>query len=117
MPTYRFRNNETGEEFDDFLSNSRREELLEKNPHISQVPVPFGIVSTTGTIDGKTDAGWKEVLSRVTDAHPDSPLADRFGDNRSSAKKRVESIGKKHGMVRKSGGQDVSKLSTTYKTT
>ena len=79
MPTYRFRNNETGEEFDDFISNSRREELLEKNPHISQVPMPFGIVSTTGTIDGKTDGGWKEVLSKAAEAHPDSPLADRYG--------------------------------------
>ena len=77
MPTYRFRNNETGEEFDDFISNSRREELLEKNPHISQVPMPFGIVSTTGSIDSKTDGGWKEVLNKVTDAHPHRPLADR----------------------------------------
>ena len=78
MPTYRFRNNETGEEFDDFISNSRREELLEKNPHISQVPMTFGIVSTTGTVDSKTDDGWKEVLSKVSEKHPDSPLADRY---------------------------------------
>ena len=86
MPTYRFRNNETGEEFDDFISNSRREELLEKNPHISQVPMPFGIVSTTGSIDSKTDDGWKEVLNKVTDAHPDSPLADRY------AKKSIKDV-------------------------
>ena len=79
MPTYRFRNNDTGEEFDDFISNSRREELLEKNPHISQVPVPFGIVSTTGSIDSKTAGGWKEVLGKVSEKHPDSPLADRYG--------------------------------------
>jgi len=78
MPTYRFRNNETGEEFDDFISNSRREELLEKNPHISQVPMPFGIVSITGSIDSKTDNGWKEVLGKVSEKHPDSPLADRY---------------------------------------
>jgi hypothetical protein len=78
MPTYRFKNNETGEEFDDFISNSRREELLEKNPHISQVPMPFGIVSITGSIDSKTDNGWKEVLNKVSEKHPDSPLADRY---------------------------------------
>ena len=63
------------------------------------------------------DGGMKEVFSRVAEAHPNSPLADRFYDNRSAAKKKVESIGKKHGMVRKSGGQDVSKLTNTYKTT
>ena len=63
------------------------------------------------------DGGMKEVFSRVAEAHPNSPLADRFGDHRSAAKKKVESIGKKHGMVRKSGGQDVSKLTNTYNTT
>ena len=86
MPTYRFKNDETGEEFDDFISNSRREELLEKNPHTSQVPTPFGIVSTTGSIDSKTDGGWKEVLNKVTDAHPDSQLADRY------AKKSIKDV-------------------------
>ena len=34
-----------------------------------------------------------------------------------NAQKKVEGIGKKHGMVRKSGAQDVSKLTNTYKTT
>ena len=63
------------------------------------------------------DGGMKEVFSRVAEAHPNSPLADRFGDNRSAAQKKVEGIGKRHGLVRKSGGQDVSKLTTTYKTT
>ena len=86
MLTYRFKNDETGEEFDDFISNSRREELLKKNPHISQLPTPSGIVSTTGSIDSKTDGGWKEVLNKVTDAHPDSPLADRY------AKKSIKDV-------------------------
>ena len=79
MPTFKFRNTETGEEFEDFLSNARREELLEKNPHIKQMPSSFAIVSTTGTIDGKTDDGWKEMQSKIAEAHPDSPFADRYG--------------------------------------
>ena len=95
MPTYRFKNNETGEEFDDFISNSRREELLEKNPHISQVPTPFGIVSTIGSIDSKTDGGWKEVLGKVTDAHPDSPLADRYG-KKSIKEVKTKQVVEKH---------------------
>ena len=85
MPTYRFRNNETGEEFDDFINNSRREELLKKILTYLKYQC-FGIVSTTGTIDGKTDDGWKEVLNKVTDAHPDSPLADRY------AKKSIKDV-------------------------
>jgi len=57
-----------------------------------------------------------EVFSRVAEAHPNSPLADRFGDNRTNAKKKVEGVGRKHGLV-KDGGQVVPKLSNTYKTT
>lgn len=80
MPTFKFRNNETGEEFEDFLSNDTREDLLSKNPHITQVPTGFSIVSTTGdNIDAKTDAGWKEVLAKGAEAHPDSELGQRYG--------------------------------------
>ena len=103
MPTYRFRNNETGEEFDDFISNSRREELLEKNPHISQVPMPFGIVSTTGSIDSKTDNGFEEVLSKAAEAHPNSPLAERYG-RKSVKQTQVDRVRKKHMNRKLKGG-------------
>ena len=66
MPTFRFMNNETGEQFDDFLSNSRREELLEKNPHITQVPTPFAIVSTVATtVAVKLMMGLKKCYKRL----------------------------------------------------
>lgn len=78
MPTYKFFNSETNEEFEDFLSISKKEELLEKNPHIKQVPTSFGIVSGTGSVESKTDNTWKEVLSKVSEAHPDSPMAERY---------------------------------------
>ena len=58
----------------------------------------------------------KEVFSRVAEGHPNSPLADRFGDNRSITKKKVESLGRKHGLI-KDGSQVVPELSNTYKTT
>ena len=79
MPTYRFLNTETGEEFEDFLTNSRKIELLEKNLHIQQMPVMFAITSMVGSFDSKTDDTWKEVLSKVAEAHPDSEVAKRHG--------------------------------------
>ena len=37
MPNYNnFRNNETGEEFEEFFTISGREEFLKSNPHITQ---------------------------------------------------------------------------------
>uniref|UniRef100_A0A6C0JSR6 Uncharacterized protein n=1 Tax=viral metagenome TaxID=1070528 RepID=A0A6C0JSR6_9ZZZZ len=79
MPTYRFRNKETGEEFEDILSISKKEELLLKNPDIEQLITGCMIVTSIGSLDSKTSDGWKEVLSKVAENHPASPLADRYG--------------------------------------
>lgn len=79
MPTFKFLNTETGEQFEDFLSNSKKEELLGKNPHIQQMPLSFAIASMVGSIDSKTDNSWKEVLSKVAEAHPDSNVGERYG--------------------------------------
>ena len=79
MPTYRFLNKQTGEEFDDFLSISAKEELLEKNSHIQQVLTTFGISSMVGDIHSKTDDTWKEVLSKVAEAHPNSKVGQQHG--------------------------------------
>ena len=65
MPTYLFLNNDTGEFFEDFLTNSKKQDLLSKNPHIQQIPAPFAITSMEGTYHGKTDDTWKEVLSKL----------------------------------------------------
>jgi hypothetical protein len=79
MPTYLFLNNDTGEFFEDFLTNSKKQDLLSKNPHIQQIPAPFAITSMEGTHHGKTDDTWKEVLSKVAEAHPESTVGQRYG--------------------------------------
>ena len=94
MPTFTFRNTKTGEEFDDFLTNSKREELLKKNPHIKQMPSMFSIAGGTGDRI-KNDAGWHEVLAKGAEAHPDSQLGQRYG--RKSAKQiKTDAVIAKH---------------------
>lgn len=95
MPLYQFRNTETGEEFEDLISIANKEELLEKNPHIKQVPTTFGIVSGVGSIDSKTDDTWKEVLSKVAEAHPDSPVGQRY-HRQSQLEIKTKQIVQKH---------------------
>jgi hypothetical protein len=75
MPTYKFLNTETNEEFDDFISISRKEELIRLNPHIQQIIEAPAIVSRSST--NKVPDGFKDVLSKVADAHPESPLGER----------------------------------------
>ena len=77
MPIYTFYNKKTKKEFDEMMSISEMEEYKEKNPHISQVITGLNIVSGVGSI--KQDGGWKDNLSRIAEAHPNSPLADRYG--------------------------------------
>jgi hypothetical protein len=94
MPTFRFLDTETGEEFEDFLSNGRKEELLSKNPHIRQLPSAFSISTMAGSLDSKTDDTWKEVLSKVAEAHPDSSVGQRYGKKTSKQIKTQQAVDK-----------------------
>ena len=60
-------------------------------------------------IVNRMDGGMKETFSRIAEA-PNSPLADRFGSGRGGKSRKVENVGKKHGLIRKDGSQNVSKL-------
>ena len=79
MPTYRFYNKRTKEEYTDLMSISEMEEFIKKK-HIKILPpTQVNIVSSVGHIDSKTDSGWKDVLSKVSEAHPASNLAAQYG--------------------------------------
>ena len=79
MPTYTFYNKRTKKEYTDLMSISEMEEYLSKNKHISQVLQPINIVAGVSGLTHKNDQGWKENMSRIAEAHPTSPLADRYG--------------------------------------
>lgn len=94
MPTYTFYNSETGEQFDTLMSISAREVYLQENPHIETVisaPMLVTGVSTTN----KVPDGFKEVLSKVSEAHPTSPVAQRHG-KKSIKQIKTENAIKKH---------------------
>ena len=79
MPTYRCNNKRTKKEYTDLMSISEMEEFIQKK-HIKLLPpTTLNIVSSTGSLDSKTDNGWKEVLSKVSEAHPASNLASQYG--------------------------------------
>lgn len=66
MPTYRFKNKETGEEHTDFMSISAMEKYLEENPHISPMLTQINIVDPTGIGVSKPPSDFsKYVLGKV----------------------------------------------------
>ena len=94
MPSYSFKNTETGEEWEDIISISEREKFLEQNPHIQQLPSKVSIVGGYGDRI-KNDGGWKENMSRIAEAHPGSPLASRYGKD-STKNINTRNVLKKH---------------------
>ena len=75
MPTYKFRDKTTGEEFEKFMSISSREDYLKDNPHLEQgiagVPMIGDPVNMGVT---KRDSGFKHVLQQIHERTPGSDL-------------------------------------------
>ena len=98
MPYYNFKNKETDHEWEEFFTISGREEFLKENPHIVQLPSLFAI-SGGGSGDRiKNDDGWKENLSRIAEAHPNTPLADRYG-KKTTKEIKTRQVLKKHKVI------------------
>jgi hypothetical protein len=93
MPTYTFRDKTTGEEWDEFLSFSGREERL-KDPNIEQVPCAPVLISGISGVTHKNDSGFNDMMSRIATANPNSPLADKYGDKGIKASKTREAVKK-----------------------
>lgn len=91
MPIYEFRNKTTGEQWEEFLSFSAREELL-KDTNIEQVVGAPAIVSGIGGVTHKNDSGFGDMMSRIAAANPTSPLAEKYGDKSTKAVKTRDAV-------------------------
>ena len=97
MPTYRFRDMNTGEEYDEFMSMGERETYLKTHPTIAQVPVPVAFVGDhIMGVGPKNDGGFNERMSQIASAHPNSPLADRYKTGESHKKLKTKEVIRKH---------------------
>ena len=95
MPTYRFYDKVKDTEYEELMTIAEMEKFIKKK-HITLLPpTQMNIVSTTGQIDSKTDAGWKETLSKISEAHPRSELAKQYG-KRSNTDVKIENLRQKH---------------------
>jgi hypothetical protein len=64
MPTYKFLNNDTGEEFEDFMSISALDDFLKENPHITQLVHGAPLIHS-GRGLGKPDNGFRDLLKTM----------------------------------------------------
>jgi hypothetical protein len=96
VPTYDFEDTKTGKVWTDMMSIAEKEEYLKKNKHIKQLVSKINISSGVMGVGGlKTDGGWKDMLSRIGDAHPGSKVHDLYG-NKSTKDIKTRQVVKKH---------------------
>ena len=83
---------------------SEYDEFVKNNPQLVRYhdTVPAIAGSRGGDLDGKTDNTWKEVLAKIGEQNPRSPLADRY--RRKSIKEiKTNQILEKHAKLQRQG--------------
>ena len=95
MPIYTFYNKRKKKEFTEMMTISEMDSYLKKNKHITQRILGVNIVAGVSGMSYKSDQGWKETLSKVAEAHPQSALASEVG-KKSIKQIKTEQVVKKH---------------------
>lgn len=94
MPTYLFRDKETGEVYESFMSYTERNELLEARPELEPVVTAPALISGISGVTHKNDSGFNDMMQRIAAANPQSPLADKYGDKGIKASKTRDAVKK-----------------------
>jgi len=99
MPTYTYEDTKTGEIFELTMRISERDEFVKVNPHLKQLitGAPM-VVSGVGSGGVKPGGGLDEIFSKAAEAHPSSPLADRYG-KKSIKEIKTREVLKKHKVI------------------
>lgn len=94
MPTYNFIDTETQEEFEVVMKIAEREEFLKENPQVQAIITAPALISGTDSYQ-KVPDGFKEVLSKIGEAHPDSRIGREYG-NKTIAQVKARDIVEKY---------------------
>ena len=100
MPTYEFVNKKTGKVEEHLISISAYDQFKADNPHLERYysEAPGFSYSGTGDMAGKkTDNTWKEVMHKIAEQNPRSPLADKVLKKNTKRVKTDQTL-KKHGV-------------------
>jgi hypothetical protein len=70
MPTYKFRNKNTGEEYEEFMGISAMEKYLEENPHIEQLVNGFPMMCDPTRVGiKKPTSNFRDRLKDIKKSH------------------------------------------------
>ena len=114
MPTYTFYDEVKDYQYEEFMFISKLDEYKKNNPNVRQIYTPIAIVGDhLMGVGPKTDDGFNENMQRIAAAHPDSPLADKFGGSTVSHKEiKTRNIIDKHAKKVERSGWSANKNPT-----
>ena len=97
MPSYEFLNKKTKKIEEHVMSITAYDQFKAENPHLERYYSEAPLFSYSGTKDfnGKTDNTFKEVMSKIAEKHPASPLAEKYG-KKSTKEIKTREVLKKH---------------------
>ena len=102
MPVYDLRNNETGEEWEERLSYDDMKALTADGKIVLVYNKFPGVVHATGSGGGgKVPDHFKEVMSRVAEQNPNTPVAEKWGSKSIKEVKTRDAVDKAR---KKAGG-------------
>lgn len=78
MPTYTFRDKNTGDTFDKLMSWDARVQFLSENPNLETVIGAPGVADPVRIGVRRNDDGFREVLSKISSANYKSNLKDKL---------------------------------------
>jgi hypothetical protein len=94
MPLYEFRIKETDEVFEEFFTYDQKKAFLADNPDIEEIIGAPHLISGIAGITHKNDSGFNDLLNRIGNSNPHSPLAQQHGDKGIKASKIREAVNK-----------------------
>ena len=95
MPIYEFYNTVTGEQWEEMMTISAREQFLKDNPDVKQAISAPALISGIAGVTHKNDSGFNDMMSRIAQANPHTPLGEKYG-SKGIKETKVRNIVKKH---------------------
>lgn len=102
MPTYSFVDTIASEVIEIRLKISEYDQFKIDNPHLERCILEAPKLNYGGVdgIDIKTDNTWKEVLSKIGEQNPNSPLNERY-NKKTDKQVKTEQVLEKHLKIQK----------------
>jgi len=103
MPTYEFLNTKTKKIEEHIMSVSAYDDFKADNPHLERYysDAPLFSYSGTGDLSGKkTDNTWKEVMHKIAEQNPRSPMAEKVL-KKDTKRVKTDQVFKKHKLLQK----------------